>query len=269
MSKEFSLTAEQIQENYKKFFARIDKMFPERAEGLKEMYSALGEERLMFSPASSVNYYHNAIPGGYIDHVLRVMDFALLEWQHYESMGIDVTNFTVTELMFAAMHHDLGKLGFVGDGKDGYVFNTSEWHRKNQGKMYDANENIPFTLVQDRSLFLLQSYRIPCSWNEYLGIRIHDGMYDDANKSYYLTKQLKAKLRTTMPQILHNADLAASRYEFERWNRTSNEFNTKRLEDNNLNYISQQTEPKQDRKEKQKAVGKELATSFDEIFNKK
>ena len=135
--------------------------------------------------------------------------------------------------------------------------------------MYDANENIPFTLVQDRSLFLLQSYRIPCSWNEYLGIRIHDGMYDDANKSYYLTKQLKAKLRTTMPQILHNADLAASRYEFERWNRTSNEFNTKRLEDNNLNYISQQTEPKQDRKEKQKAVGKELATSFDEIFNKK
>lgn len=264
---QFSLTAEQIQTNYKKFFERIDKMFPDRAAGLKEMYAALGEERLMFSPASSIDYYHNAIPGGYVDHVLRVMDFALLEYKHYESMGMDVTGFTVQELMFAAMNHDLGKLGFVGDGKDGYIYNTSEWHRKNQGKIYDSNDNIPFTLTPDRSLFLLQSFRIPMSWNEYLGIRIHDGVYDDSNKAYYLTKQLKSKLRNTMPQILHNADLAAARFEFERWAKTTNQFNTSKLEDLKLKYISNEVKEVKTKSDKKAELGKNLATSFDEIFN--
>jgi len=263
---QFSLSAEQIQLNYKKFFERIDKMFPDRAEGLKEMYAALGEERLMFSPASSIDYYHNAIPGGYVDHVLRVMDFALLEWQHYESMGIDVSNFSVTELMFAAMHHDLGKLGFIGDGKDGYVYNTSEWHRKNQGKMYDSNENIPYATVQDRSLFLLQSFRIQCSWNEFLGIRIHDGIYDDANKSYFISKQLKSKLRNSLPQILHNADLAASRFEFERWNKTSSAFNMTRLEDSKLKYISNEIKEVKTKSDKKTELGKNLASSFEEVF---
>lgn len=263
---QFSLSAEQIQTNYKKFFERIDKMFPDRAEGLKEMYAAIGEERLMFSPASSIDYYHNAIPGGYVDHILRVMDFALLEYKHYESMGLDVTGFTVTELMFAAMHHDLGKMGFVGDGKDGYVYNTSEWHRKNQGKMYDSNENIPYAAVQDRSLFLLQSFRIPCSWNEFLGIRIHDGIYDDANKSYFISKQLKSKLRNVMPQILHNADLAAARFEFERWNKSTNAFNMTRLEDSKLKYISNEIKEVKTKSDKKAELGKNLASSFEEVF---
>lgn len=263
---QFSLSAEQIQSNYKKFFERIDKMFPDRADGLKEMYSSLGEERLMFAPASGVDHYHNAIPGGYVDHVLRVMDFALLEWQHYESMGIDVSNFTVTELMFSAMHHDLGKLGFVGDGKDGYVYNTSEWHRKNQGKIYDSNENIPFSLIPDRSLFLLQSFRIQCSWNEYLGIRIHDGLYDESNKAYFVNKQIKAKLRNVLPQILHNADLAASRFEFDRWNKKTNIFNTTRIEDSKLKYISNDIKDIKSKSDKKAELGKNLATSFEEVF---
>lgn len=263
---QFNLTAEEIQSNYKKLFDRIDKMFPERADGLKEMYNALGQERVMFCPASGVDYYHNAIPGGYIDHVLRVMDFALLELKHYEAMGLDVSNFTVKELMFAAMHHDLGKLGFIGDGKDGYVYNTSEWHRKNQGKIYDGNENIPFSLVQDRSLFLLQSFRVPMSWNEYLGIRIHDGLYDDANKSYYVSFALKSKLRNVMPQILHNADLAAARFEFERWNKQSNAFNTSRLEDSKLQYISNEIREVKNKSDKKAELGKNLASSFEEVF---
>jgi len=263
---QFNLSAEEIQNNYKKLFERIDKMFPERSAGLKEMYNSFGEERVMFSPASSTQFYHNAIPGGYVDHVLRVMDFALLEMKHYQAMGVDISNFTVKELMFAAMHHDLGKLGFIGDGKDGYIYNTSEWHRKNQGKMYESNENIPHALTSDRSLFLLQSFRIPLSWNEYIGIRIHDGVYEDANKSYFISYQLKSKLRNVMPQILHNADLAAARFEFERWNKKTNAFNTTRLEDCKLEYISNEVKDTKNKTEKRNELGKNLASSFEEVF---
>ena len=49
-------------------------------------------------------------------------------------------NFTDEELIFAAMHHDLGK---VGDelGNEFYTPNESEWHIKNQGKIYNVIQN--------------------------------------------------------------------------------------------------------------------------------
>jgi hypothetical protein len=259
MSKEFNFTANQIKSNYEKFLSRINKMFPDRASNLKKMYKELGEERIMFSPASGTDYYHNAIPGGYIDHVLRVMDYALIEYKHFTALGLDVSNFTITELMFAAMHHDLGKLGFPGDGNEVYVFNTSEWHRKNQGKIYSVNENIPFMLVPDLSLYLLQSFGVQCTFNEFLGIRIHDGLYDDANKSYYINRQLQSKLRNNLPIILHNADFAAARYEFERWNSTTNSLRT-----NDIN-VKQTT----DNVIKETVVnkGNNLQEEFNELFN--
>ena len=34
------------------------------------------EERIVMMPASSVAHYHNAFAGGYVDHVLRVMNCA-------------------------------------------------------------------------------------------------------------------------------------------------------------------------------------------------
>ena len=38
------------------------------------------------------------------------------------------------------MHHDLGKVGDME--QDYYVPNPSEWHRINQGKIYDFNKNL-------------------------------------------------------------------------------------------------------------------------------
>ena len=132
--------------------------------------------------------------------------------------------------------------------------------------MYDSNENIPYATVQDRSLFLLQSFRIACTWNEFLGIRIHDSIYDDANKSYFISKQLKSKLRNVMPQILHNADLAAARFEFERWNKSTNAFNMTRLEDSKLKYISNEIKENKTKSDKKAELGKNLANSFEEVF---
>ena len=52
-------------------------------------------------------------------------------------------------LLTKAMHHDLGKCGFPGKGREVYQVETSDWHRKNMGRMYKHNENIPFTMVPD------------------------------------------------------------------------------------------------------------------------
>lgn len=210
----FELTSTEIGQNWKRFRNLISETFKTRTNELNAMYDAM-EDRMVTMPASSIEHYHNAIPGGYVEHVLRVMDFSEREYKHWKSSGLKVDNFTLEELLFAAAHHDLGKYGLPDH--EMYVPNDSKWHRENQGKIYTVAEPTPFALIQDTSLFLLQHYGVKCSWQEQFAIRIHDGLYDDANKSYYMSSQLGSKMRTNIALMLHFADMKAARFEFERW----------------------------------------------------
>ena len=204
-----------LKDNYVAFRNKLTELFPDRIDNLNKMYDYF-ESRIINLPASGIEHYHNAFKGGYIDHVLRVVEFAEREYNHWKSCGLKVDNFTLTELQFAAFHHDLGKLGMIGDYKP-YPENTSEWHRKNQGKIYNHDSNQPFMLVPDLSLFILQHFDVKMSWSEYLAIRTHDGVYDRANEAYFFSSQKDSKSRTNINQILHNADFIAARYEFEQW----------------------------------------------------
>ena len=175
---------------------------------------------MMFAPASSREHFHNCFAGGYVDHILRVMDCAFDLYNSWIMQGAHTDNYTVEELMFAALNHDLGKIGDLEN--DAYIPNTSEWHRKNQGALYTINPKTEFSLVPDRTLFLLQHFGITYSWNEFLGIRTHDGMYEEANKPYLVSYNPDSRLRSNLPLILHQADMMASRIEYERWKHGEN-----------------------------------------------
>jgi len=210
------LEAEKINQNWEMYRSKVNDLFPTRKDQLNKMYDDF-EDRIAMMPASSMAHFHNAFAGGYIDHVLRVMECTETLYNTWESSGADMSGYTKEELMFAAMHHDLGKVGFPGDGNDVYQIETSDWHRKNMGRLYKHNENIPFTMVPDLSIWLLQKYEVSMSWNEYQAIKIHDGMYDDSNKPYFVARSEKAKLKTNMAIILHHGDHMAAQIEYERW----------------------------------------------------
>lgn len=210
------LEAEKINQNWEMYRSKVNDLFPTRKDQLNKMYDDF-EERIAMMPASSMAHFHNAFAGGYIDHVLRVMECTETLYNTWESSGADMSGYTKEELMFAAMHHDLGKVGFPGDGNEVYQIETSDWHRKNMGRLYKHNENIPFTMVPDLSIWLLQKYEVSMSWNEYQAIKIHDGMYDDSNKPYFVARSEKAKLKTNMAIILHHGDHMAAQIEYERW----------------------------------------------------
>jgi len=215
------LEAEKIKSNWERYRGLVNQFFPTRNDALNRMYDDF-EDRMAMMPASSIAHFHNAFAGGYVDHVLRVMDCALTLHNTWTVCGADMSSYTEEELLFAAMHHDLGKVGFPGEGNEVYQVETSDWHRKNQNKMYRHNENIPFTMVPDLSIWLLQEYGVKMSWNEYQAIKIHDGMYDDANKPYYVARSAQAKLKTNLPILLHHADHMAAQIEFERWRNSQN-----------------------------------------------
>ena len=210
------LTPEQIQHNWSNLRQLIDANFEgERLEKLNEMYDYF-EERMMFAPASGKEHFHNAHAGGYVEHVIHVTTSALKIKDVWEQTGATI-NFTDEELIFAALHHDLGKVGDLAD--DYYTPNDSDWHRKNQGLIYKHNPNLQFMTVTDRALFLLQHFGIVLSDNEYIGLRLTDGLYEEANKSYYIGYSPDRALRSNIAYILHQADMMATHIEYDFWKR--------------------------------------------------
>jgi hypothetical protein len=205
-----NLTAEQLQENFDKLIGLIEEHISSpRKEKLIEMYKD-HQERLMLMPASGNINYHNCFPGGYVDHVNRVVTCSLELARVWTTLGAEI-DFTLEELVFAAINHDLGKMGT--EQAEQYIPNPSEWHRKNQGKIYTNNPANSFMTVPDRSLKLLADRGITVTDNEWFGIKLHDGMYEEANKAYFVNFNPDSALRTNLPYLLHHADMLASRIE--------------------------------------------------------
>jgi hypothetical protein len=207
------LTAEQIQDNWSQFMGYIDTYISEpRASKLKAFYDKYSE-RIMLMPASHKKEYHNAFPGGYVEHVNRVIDAAISINSVWTNFGVD-QNYTIEELVFSAMNHDLGKMG--DEENESYIPQTDQWRKDKLGEDYTFNNKLEFMSVPDRGLFLLKEHGVDYTKNEWLAIRLHDGLYDDANKPYLMSWAPETKVRTSLVHIVHQADFLAARVEFER-----------------------------------------------------
>ena len=223
------LTAEQIQSNWNKLRGLITDTFEgERLENLNKMYDYF-EERMCIAPASGKEHFHNAHAGGYVEHVLHITDLVVQIHELWSKNGATVDDFTKEELIFAALHHDLGKVGDLAE--DYYTPNDSDWHRKNQGMIYKHNPKIQYMTVTDRAIWLLQHFGISMSENEYLGLRLTDGMYEEANKGYYISFMPHKQLRSNIAHILHQADMMASKIEFDEWKRGDHDIKVEKEEE--------------------------------------
>ena len=210
------LTPEQLQDNWKQFIQLLEDTFEgDRLSRLLKMYDHC-EDRMMFAPASGKEHYHNCHAGGYVEHVLHVTKCAKQLHKLWSQNGATI-NFTEEELVFAAVHHDLGKLGDLAE--DYYVPQDNDWWIKNRGEYYKHNPKLQYMTVTDRALFLLQHYGVQMTENEYLGLKLTDGLYEEANKSYYIGYTPERSLRTNIAYILHQADMMATHIEYDQWKR--------------------------------------------------
>lgn len=210
------MTETDLQSNYQEFLDFVEKKYSgERKKNLLKMYSEeeLGMS-LVMAPASTCEHFHLAHPGGYIQHIMNVIKLSFGVKKLWQSMGCNI-DFTDDEMLFAAMHHDLGKLGDKELGEY-YQVETENWKVK-KGEIYTLNPNIQYMEVTDRAVYTLQKYGVKMTWKEYLGIKLADGMYNETSKTYLKTGQEKFFLKTNLPRIIHHADYTASRAEFDSW----------------------------------------------------
>ena len=101
---------------------------------------------LFDAPASTMLSLHNAFPGGLVDHLLRVTSYAV---KINETLPEGLKQ-TKEGIIRVSLLHGIGKVGL-------YTPCKSEWHIKNQGKMYEFNENLTSMTVGERSIYYMMS----------------------------------------------------------------------------------------------------------------
>jgi hypothetical protein len=206
---------EKIRDNMLRFKSIINTEFSgDRLKKILNMVECI-EDRMAVAPASSKEYYHSAFVGGYLEHVLQVFDIAMELYDGIYAKYKNTDSFTREELVLSVLFHDLGKVGDANN--EFYIFQTNKWRRDTLKELYMPNPNIPNMDTADRSLYLLQYFDITLTQNEWITIKIHDGMYSEANAKYFSVYNEDQVLKTMLPYIVHVADLLSSRFEYDKW----------------------------------------------------
>ena len=255
------LTEEQLLGNWERLLQLVEDTFEgDRKEKLLEMYKYF-EDRMVVAPASGKEEYHYCYAGGYVNHVLHVVETAIEISKTYEKVGGHV-DWTQEELVFSAMHHDLGKVGDLD--REYYIPQDNEWRRKTLGEVFTHNTDIDNMRVTDRALFLLQHFGVKVNMKETLAIKVSDGLYDEANTYYMKVFDAKRSLKNHLPYIIHWADHMATQAEYDEWKRgdedQKEEMEAKLDRIKNISVGSDKPTPK---KEEKKSKHQDL---FDELF---
>jgi hypothetical protein len=163
-----SLEKEKIVANTKKYFDTATKL-GFMNDGLTTF---LGEDFIK-APASSMADFHNAFEGGLIDHLLNVAKYAVL----INKSLPDEEKVDQDSLIKVCLLHQIGKAKL-------YKPCESEWHRKNQGKMYEFNEDLTSMRIGERSAFYATSNGVSLTEEEFVAILNFDKT-DDKMAAYH------------------------------------------------------------------------------------
>jgi len=191
------ISPEQIVENYNKFRSYCEKL-GDRSEKVLALVDSLGEQ-LALCPASGKLDYHRAIPGGLVEHSLRVLSNAVKLTKEFGWSN----SYSKESLIISSLFHDIGKVGLPSP--EGwtpyYISQESEWHREKSGEMYKHNDKMPYMTTQQRSVFVMQYHGINLAYDEYLAILLNDGWVVPENKPYCLKEPPLAHVIMTADYI--------------------------------------------------------------------
>lgn len=157
-------------------------------------------DRMKNAPASSRPNFHNCFKGGYIDHVVRVIKTSLEMKKMFVNLGVKV-NHSDSDVVLAAMFHDLGKIGNMDEPC--YIYQTDEWRRNKLNEWYTHNTNLELGSVTDRSLWLLNEFDIKISEEVFKAIKLSDGMFSSGNEKEY---RKSSDTKNILHYIVHFAD---------------------------------------------------------------
>ena len=189
-----------IDDNKKKLVEIVDEYFDgDQHDNIMSLIDHFND-RMDNAPASGRPNYHNCFRGGWLDHTLRVIQTSLDMKNQFIKLGVKVDN-SDSEVVLAAMFHDLGKLGDLDESY--YLTQTDEWRRNKLNEWYTYNDKLEPMSVTDRSLWLLQHFNIDVSPEVWKAIKMSDGLFDKGNEDLY---RKSTDSRNILHYIVHFGD---------------------------------------------------------------
>jgi hypothetical protein len=217
----FKYDEKTLKKNYDNFLSRLQEDFSgERLDALMAMYETDHiRENYMIAPASGMIYFHNCYIGGLIDHVENVVRNAKALYSFYKKSGGTI-DFELEELVFAAYHHDLGKIE-DGYGNAHYEINQDDWSIKKNQQYFNTNKKRMISDIEANSFQILNKFGIKYTQKEHIGIICADGLYSEDAKKFLMPKSFgeESQLKTRLPIILHSADNFAAKIEGDEYYR--------------------------------------------------
>lgn len=144
-------------------------------ENLNNFLEALGE-RICICPSSMKKDQPGCYPGGLISHALDVTS-AMRSLNDAFSLDLPIGSIIKVGLL-----HEIGK---VGDASTPWhVDQDSDWHREKLGQIYKFNENLERMSISHQTLYLLQSFGISLTKEEWIAIQLSQGSHFEENRFY-------------------------------------------------------------------------------------
>jgi len=171
------MDTEKLLSNFEKFASLLKKYFPD--EGTEKFLEDFGV-RLTTCPRGLTSK-DGGDHGGLIDHALRT---ALVASSHSKLVEDSLPDVEIDRKSVArvCLAHELGKLGT--QEKELYIVQESQWHREKLGQNFKYNEECPKMTSSHRTLFLLQSYGMSLTDEEWIAILTSQGMQYTENSFY-------------------------------------------------------------------------------------
>lgn len=131
-------------------------------DGISSMLETLGE-RMLMCPAEPRNDSPGCEPGGLIQQAIAV---ARGMKRINDTFDMGASN---ESILTVGLFHEIGKVGTLSES---YFLNEDEnWRREKHGSLYKINDKISKMTVPERSVYLLQHFKVPLQEDEYLAIR--------------------------------------------------------------------------------------------------
>lgn len=145
------------------------------SEGVDKLVEDLGQRILTTSYSQKESEPFCGI-GGLIEYSLELAKRANTL---SSSMNFNVSKATIIKCAL------LSGVGRIGNEKyDRFVEQDSDWHKEKLGQYYKWNEDCPKYKTQDMTLWYLQRYNIPLTWEEWNTISLISDPSTD-NTSFY------------------------------------------------------------------------------------
>ena len=165
------LEKDKIIKNTKKYFDTATK------QGfMNEDFTAFLGKEFIEAPASTMKDLNNAFEGGLIDHLLRTTKFAI----SFNEVLPEKLKLPINEIIKVCFLYQIGKA-------HAYKPCTSEWHKNNQGKMYEFNDENVSMRIGERSAYYAMTHGIKLSDTEYQAIVNHDKDESDKQSKFHTT----------------------------------------------------------------------------------